>query len=271
MKNRVFKSKRLPFFELRYVEEINYCDKKHFHDELTITAIKEGSIDIIYNDETILLTPNHISIINPHEIHCINSKGISKGCYVLYLNSQWCENIEALLLNKVSEYIPIGLKSIKEKSTYDEFMNLCDKLLDKRIDLLEKEEELIDFMSNIFTEYLDRKVMPKISNKNSELALKIEKFILKNIHENILIEEIASYMNLSVIHVLRVFKKEFGLPIHAYILNKKVHKAKELLNANLPIIEVALQSGFFDQSHLNRSFKRVFQITPKEYQKNILS
>jgi len=30
-------------------------------------------------------------------------------------------------------------------------------------------------------------------------------------------------------------------------------------------------SGFFDQSHLNRSFKRVFQLTPKEYQKNIFS
>jgi AraC-like DNA-binding protein len=78
-------------------------------------------------------------------------------------------------------------------------------------------------------------------------------------------------MNLSIVHILRIFKKEFGLPIHSYLLNKKVHLAKELLMKNMPISEVAQMSGFFDQSHLNRSFKRVFQLTPKEYQKNIFS
>ena len=49
-----------------------------------------------------------------------------------------------------------------------------------------------------------------------------------------------------------------------------MHLAKELISLNMPIVEVAQNSGFFDQSHLNRSFKRVFQITPKEYQNNIL-
>lgn len=73
-------------------------------------------------------------------------------------------------------------------------------------------------------------------------------------------------MNLSVVHILRVFKKEFGLPIHSYLLNKKVHLAK-----NMPISQVAVESGFFDQSHLIKSFKRVFQLTPKEYQQNILT
>jgi len=66
-----------------------------------------------------------------------------------------------------------------------------------------------------------------------------------------------------------IFKKEFGLPIHSYILNKKVHLARKLISQNIPISQVAQTAGFFDQSHLNKSFKRVFQLTPKEYQKNI--
>jgi AraC-like DNA-binding protein len=68
---------------------------------------------------------------------------------------------------------------------------------------------------------------------------------------------------------LRVFKKEYSLPIHAYILNQKVHKAKELLSQNIPIVDVAIESGFFDQSHLTKSFKQVFQVTPKQYQDGI--
>ena len=88
--------------------------------------------------------------------------------------------------------------------------------------------------------------------------------------EELILDDLALKFNLSVVHLIRVFKKEFGLPIHSYILNKKVHLAKELISLNMPIVEVAQNSGFFDQSHLNRSFKRVFQITPKEYQNNIL-
>ncbi|MFT5660701.1 MAG: AraC-like DNA-binding protein, partial [Sulfurimonas sp.] len=84
------------------------------------------------------------------------------------------------------------------------------------------------------------------------------------------LDDISRYMGLSIVHVLRIFKKEFGLPIHSYLLNKKVHLAKELLSKNMPISEVAQTSGFFDQSHLNKSFKRVFQLTPNEYKKNIL-
>jgi len=65
-----------------------------------------------------------------------------------------------------------------------------------------------------------------------------------------------------------VFKKEYGLSPHAYILNLKVNMAKDLLedrNNNKNLSEIALESGFYDQSHLNRNFKKSFAITPKNY------
>ncbi|WP_167542996.1 helix-turn-helix transcriptional regulator [Aliarcobacter thereius] len=101
------------------------------------------------------------------------------------------------------------------------------------------------------------------------MALNIKKHLDENYLEEFILNDLAKEFKLSVVHLIRVFKKEFGLPIHSYILNKKVHLAKDLISLNKPIIEVAQNSGFFDQSHLNRSFKRIFQITPKEYQNNI--
>jgi AraC-like DNA-binding protein len=107
--------------------------------------------------------------------------------------------------------------------------------------------------------------------QESILALNIKKYLDENYLEELILEDLASKFNLSIVHLIRVFKKEFGLPIHSYILNKKIHLAKEQLSSNTPIIQIAQSCGFFDQSHLNRSFKRIFQITPKEYQKNIFS
>ncbi|MBU3015114.1 AraC family transcriptional regulator [Poseidonibacter lekithochrous] len=124
-------------------------------------------------------------------------------------------------------------------------------------------------MNNLFLQFCNKNANENENTKNTILALKIKEYLKDNINEDILLEDISNDMNLSIVHILRIFKKEFGLPIHSYILNKKVHLARKLISQNIPISQVAQTAGFFDQSHLNKSFKRVFQLTPKEYQKNI--
>ncbi|MFA9239294.1 MAG: AraC family transcriptional regulator [Candidatus Paceibacteria bacterium] len=229
----------------------------HIHEELTITAIKKGSLNLIFNDTTFELVPNEIAIINSDIPHCATTNEISKDGYVLYLKKEYLKNIN---LNFNSFY-----EIIKQKNIYKSFIKLCDCLLDKKVSLIEKEEIFYSFCLTFFS------FEQKQTNEQTEsiLATNIKKYLDENYLEEFILDDLAKSFDLSVVHLIRVFKKEFGLPIHSYILNKKVHFAKELLSSNLPIIEVAQNSGFFDQSHLNRSFKRIFQITPKEYQNNI--
>lgn len=257
MKSDIFKNPKLNFLELRYVQDIPECTKMHIHEELTITAIKKGSLNLIFNDTTFELIPNEIAIINSDIPHCATTNEISKDGYVLYLKKEYLKNIN---LNFNSFY-----EIIKQKNIYKSFIKLCDCLLDKKVSLIEKEEIFYSFCLTFFS------FEQKQTNEQTEsiLATNIKKYLDENYLEELILDDLAKSFDLSVVHLIRVFKKEFGLPIHSYILNKKVHFAKELLSSNLPIIEVAQNSGFFDQSHLNRSFKRIFQITPKEYQNNI--
>ncbi len=272
MKNKIFKTKNLPFIELRYIPKITSCDKKHQHTELTLTAIKTGNINIIFDDKNDSLKPNEISIVNPNEVHCATlSKIKSLGCYVLYLEKNWCEKIQQALFNHKLNFLNINKSLIQDKIIFDYFIKMCNELFIDSITLLEKEEKLIDFVSSLFLKFCNREEVTDNDTKNSKLALKIKNYLKENIENDILLEDISLYMNLSIVHILRIFKKEFGLPIHSYLLNKKVHLAKDLLAKNIAISEVAQMSGFFDQSHLNKSFKRVFQLTPKEYQKMLIS
>ncbi|MFV0562462.1 hypothetical protein [Malaciobacter mytili] len=48
MKTKIFKNSKLEFLELRYVENITQCQKMHLHEEVTITALKEGSLNISF-------------------------------------------------------------------------------------------------------------------------------------------------------------------------------------------------------------------------------
>jgi len=273
MDTKIFKCDKLPFIELRYVSHVSSCEKKHTHETLTLTAVKQGVVKLFFPNKTELLRPETIAIINPYQAHRAEiTQYESKGGFVLYLDIQWCESLQRSLSKNITEFIPFNTSLISSKIIYNEFITLCELLLEN-IFQLEKEEKLIDFLTKIFysCNILAQGQPEKTNPRNTKAAKKIKSILDKNTQNNLTLTNIASQAGFSITHCLRVFKKGYGLPIHAYILNQKVHKAKELLSTNMPIVDIAIESGFFDQSHLTKSFKQIFQVTPKQYQNGFLA
>lgn len=227
------------------------------HEELTIFAIKEGSLNLIFNDTLFEFLPNQIVIINNNIPHLASLNTQSKDGYIIYLKKEYLKTIDFDFKS--------SFEVVKQKSIYKNFIKMCDCLLDNKVSLLEKEEKFFSFCLSFFS-FESKQIQIE---EESSLALDIKKYLDEKYLEELILDDLSKSFDLSVVHLIRVFKKEFGLPIHSYILNKKVHKAKELLSSNMSVSLIAQNSGFFDQSHLNRSFKRIFQITPKEYQKHI--
>ena len=84
--------------------------------------------------------------------------------------------------------------------------------------------------------------------------------------ENIyLIEEMADDTHVSPYHMIRKFKKAFGLTPHQFQIQCKVRKAQKLLETTKSIPEVAYEAGFCDQSHLDRCFQKLVGMTPGQY------
>ncbi len=90
--------------------------------------------------------------------------------------------------------------------------------------------------------------------------------------ENIyLIEEMADDTQVSPYHMIRKFKKAFGLTPHQFQIQCKVRKAQKLLETTKNISEVAYEAGFCDQSHLDRCFQKLVGMTPRQYQDAVLN
>lgn len=77
--------------------------------------------------------------------------------------------------------------------------------------------------------------------------------------------ELAREAGLSRYQLIRGFARETGLTPHAYILQHRMGRARQLILAGRDLAEVAVVTGFYDQSHLTRYFVRQFGVTPRRY------
>ncbi len=79
------------------------------------------------------------------------------------------------------------------------------------------------------------------------------------------VRQAAQRVGLSREGYTRRFKRDCGLPPHAFWLLEKLNDARRLLRAGDSIAGVAAETGFADQSHLGRCFRRAFGVTPGRY------
>lgn len=90
-------------------------------------------------------------------------------------------------------------------------------------------------------------------------------YIAAHATEKIGIRDAAAQADLSPWHFVRAFRKQFGLPPHRFQLWMRIEAARGLLAAGMPGSEVAQATGFADQSHFVRAFKRMMRMTPGQY------
>lgn len=77
--------------------------------------------------------------------------------------------------------------------------------------------------------------------------------------------EMARTLGASPTHLVRAFTATFGVPPHAYLVGRRVDAARRLILDGVPPAEVAAATGFHDQPHLNRHFRRYVGTTPGRF------
>ncbi len=87
-----------------------------------------------------------------------------------------------------------------------------------------------------------------------------------NYTQEISLDDLAAAAGLSKFHFLRLFAARLGTTPHRYQLLLRVIYAKRLLRSGVELAEVALRTGFFDQSHFTRCFHEIVGVTPGRYQ-----
>jgi AraC-like DNA-binding protein len=95
---------------------------------------------------------------------------------------------------------------------------------------------------------------------------RVHEYVDTHLSESMDLAELAAVAGLSVYHFARAFKQSAGVTPHHYLVRRRVERAQEMLaHSDLPMSEVALATGFSDQSHLARLFRQLVGMTPGQF------
>jgi len=130
---------------------------------------------------------------------------------------------------------------------------------------LQNESLLLSVVARLATDHLVPGHSLRDAGREHVAVRRVKDWFEAHSEQNVSVHSLADLAGLSPYYLVRVFHKHVGIPPHKYQTIVRIHQARKLLRSGAAVSEVAYRTGFCDQSHLNRCFKRTLGITPGKY------
>lgn len=258
-----YHDKALPFFELKLCDTSELSYKKHAHEEYSIGIVDQGKSCFWYEGKTAEINPKAMVFLPPNLIHACNPINRDLWKYkMLFINQDWMQGF----MNSKGSFI-FNNPIVKDVSTDGDFQIVSRMMesLKSNASPLEKEALIVA----VFEQSLggNQKTYDRNYKKEQPKLNIIREYLHSYYLDKVTLNQLAAISGLNKFHIIRLFKEAFKIPPHTYQTLLRVNYAKKALCQHRQLAEVALEAGFYDQSHFIKVFKSYTGITPDKYQK----
>ncbi len=256
---------KLPFIEMRHASSSRACYHPHSHDEFSFGVIDAGEALYVNGGKSYTIKAGDTVTINPAEVHACNPKQGEWSYRMLFIDSAWVQQLQTEMLgHEMNSFKPFINHYETDIAFFTDFDRLFNQLMTQQ-DVLKAETLLIDFLYRCIHRQQQLPHPEKQAYINQRLN-EVKRMISEHPEQNFSLDDLATQADMSRYHFLRCFKQQFGLSPHAFLLDKRIQRAKRLLQTGKSVLDTSLALGFNDQSHFQRNFKKRLAITPKQYQ-----
>lgn len=243
--------------EKRYMDE--FIDKKtteKFNEEFETTHHQDYHINSMQVEKEILKIVRN-GDLDALEVFTKNIKTVRSG----NIGNTPLRNAKNLFVVTTTL---ISREAIKAGVNEEDALSTSDALIN-RVELLNTNEEINNLNFECIYTYTKMVSLYK-DNKNSILASKITRYILQNLSKSITLDELSNYFFISKSNLCTKFKKEVGISINQFILNKKIQISLELLkDKSKSIAYISEYLGFSSPPHFTKVFKSIKNMTPNQF------
>jgi len=263
---RYWRTPLLPGADLLTAEYRDHEFAPHWHDAYTIPVIVAGAECYRYRGEHYVAEAGSLPIINPGELHT-GSKAVEAGWRyrVMYAPVEFMHDLAAEIGGK-PQALPWFAPGVIRDPDLAMRLAHAHRLLEAGDDELAAEAAMLDALSTLLVRYSQTQPEPvRIATDDARVALMQER-LTGDLLESVPLAEVAKATGLSPFHAARLFTQTTGLPPHAWRNQVRLQRSLAPLRAGVPVTDVAAASGFTDQSHFTRHFRRMFGVPPGQWQ-----
>ena len=262
---RFWRDPALPFLEARAIHDGRaLCYGRHSHDSFSIGAITSGRSAYVNGARSELVGAGAIVVMNPGDAHACNPVRDERwGYLMMHVDAGWLGRLQDELADGTERgFRPFETTAAIAPALHARLLALHATLVDPDADTLRRHEAAIEAFATMQRTLARAQAPAETDHRKLERAAD---FIRAHCTRALALDEICAAARLSPSYLIRAFKRRFGMTPHAFLVDRRVEHARALLRRGHAIADAALASGFADQAHLQRSFKRAVAATPGEY------
>ncbi|GGX28629.1 AraC family transcriptional regulator [Streptomyces malachitofuscus] len=240
-------------FHARFTE---YAYPMHVHDAWTLLIVDDGAVryDLDRHEhgtphDTVTLLPPHV----PHNGAPATADGFRKR--VLYLDTgRLGDDLIGAAVDRPDLRDPLLRRRVGQ----------VHSALVRPGDELEAESRLT-LVGERLREHLRSREGAGEVRRDPVLARRLRELLDERVVEGLTLEEAGGLLSAHPAHLVRAFSGAYGIAPHQYLMSRRVGRARRLLLEGRSPSGVAVATGFYDQAHLTRHFRKLVGVTPGRY------
>nr|WP_288247989.1 AraC family transcriptional regulator [uncultured Romboutsia sp.] len=265
-------------FHIRDKKDIKF--EYHHHDFSKIVILIDGDLTYYIEGKAYILKPWDILFVNKNEIHkpVVNPDKYYERI-VIWLNPDFMAKyaqgnndllkcFEVAIKNNYN-LLRLNMKSIEVIKNLIQDIQSCNNSNEFGSEILKESlfVQLMVLMNRLFLNSDKNRDIEDIQyDKTIEGVLN---YINSNLENDLSIDTIASEFFISKYYLMRKFKNQIGSSIHNYVVQKRLILARSLISEGLSMSSVCSRCGFNDYSSFVRAFKKVYGVSPSNYNPTI--
>lgn len=249
----------------------NKEDKEHFHQDIELIYLLEGTMELSTGNKNVTLKADDIIVVNANKKHCYHASDNVLFAQLMIAYKMvsdvfqttevifWCDSTKGdnehfAALRKVMKQLLDHYLSTKGNTADFGHIALC--------------YQIMDILSvNFLVQAADKEQLSD-EDRFEYRIMQINNYIRANYQQQISLKDLAEKLYLSNGYLSRFFKKNYGMSFAEYLTSIRLyHAVDEILYSDQPITKIAYDNGFPNAAMFNRSFKKAYGETPSAMRK----
>ncbi|MBI9050846.1 MAG: AraC family transcriptional regulator [Anaerolineaceae bacterium] len=239
----------------------------HIHDTYAIGVTESGAQSFTYQRTKKRLMPaGSVAVVHPGEVHTSQAANLSGWTYrMFYPAAELLQQVATELSGHPCSIPFFSSPVIHDADLARQIRNFHMIAEDANSTLLQRESILLWVIGCLVLRHADYHPSPCKANPEPDYVRRICRYMDEHFAEPLTVDQLARQAGFSPFHFLRIFRNTIGITPHAYLTHVRIERSKQLLLQGKSLAVIAAETGFVDQSHYSKYFKRMIGVSPGKF------